>query len=170
MPRAILLPIYKSQAIASDSGKLCSVPVTSVQALRVLARPKSRNAYVMLRKVCGIARRHNRHSAVRSCREGTYSRWPFVAPCYAAVAKQHNTADAAYRRVDNAVRSVACGITSGLIRVSNCLESQAFAVTDSLMECCHAVCVRTMTLRIVSSLRMHATSASFFGLPAATRC
>ena len=32
----------------------------------------------------------------------------------------------------------------------------------------HRVPVRTMTLRIVSSFRMHATSASFFGLPIAT--
>jgi hypothetical protein len=31
----------------------------------------------------------------------------------------------------------------------------------------HGCAVRTMTLRIVSSFRMQATSASFFGLPAA---
>jgi hypothetical protein len=32
----------------------------------------------------------------------------------------------------------------------------------------HGCVVRTMTLRMVSSVRMQATSASFFGFPAAT--
>jgi hypothetical protein len=35
--------------------------------------------------------------------------------------------------------------------------------------CRHVVFVRIMALRIVSSLRMQAMSATFFGLPAVTR-
>ena len=48
---------------------------------------------------------------------------------------------------------------------SNCLQSQA--VSGRLI-CCHVVFVRIMAFRIVSSLRLQATRATFFGLPAAT--
>ena len=48
---------------------------------------------------------------------------------------------------------------------SSCPESQAG--TSAL--CCHVVLVRIMALRIVRSLRMHAMSATFFGVPAVTR-
>ena len=53
-------------------------------------------------------------------------------------------------------------------RVSNCLENQALTRTSSTIGAIQRVCVRTITLRMVSSFRMHATRASFFGLPAAT--
>ena len=46
---------------------------------------------------------------------------------------------------------------------SNCLESQV--ISQGLQ----AVLVRSMALRIVSNFRMHAMSATFFGLPAATK-
>ena len=49
------------------------------------------------------------------------------------------------------------------------LESLAFTSTASLSDWLRAMCVRTMTLRMVSSFRMHATSASFLGLPASAR-
>lgn len=45
--------------------------------------------------------------------------------------------------------------------LSNCLENQAVAA-------CQGVPVCRMAFRIVSSFRMHATSATFFAFPAAT--
>ena len=56
-------------------------------------------------------------------------------------------------------------LTSG---VSNCLNCQAVAsALASAGSACHGVLVFAIALRIVSSFRMQATSASFFGLPAA---
>ncbi len=52
--------------------------------------------------------------------------------------------------------------------VSNCLENQAVAALIAAKSGFHGEVVRTITLRTVSSFRMQATKASFFGLPAAT--
>jgi hypothetical protein len=52
--------------------------------------------------------------------------------------------------------------------VSNCLENQALAARSAAKSGFQRVAVRTITLRTVSSFRMQATRASFFGLPAAT--
>ena len=48
--------------------------------------------------------------------------------------------------------------------VSNCLKSQALTASGTR----HDSCDRTMLLRMVSSFRMQAVSASFFGFPAAS--
>jgi hypothetical protein len=51
--------------------------------------------------------------------------------------------------------------------VSNCLESQAGIKVGEWYSADHRSPVRAMVLRMVKSFRMQATSASFFGFPAA---
>ena len=51
---------------------------------------------------------------------------------------------------------------------SNCLKRQAGSSTRSACAAHQGSPVRITVLRIVSSFRMHATSASFFGLTAAS--
>jgi hypothetical protein len=60
------------------------------------------------------------------------------------------------------------GCQAASLIVRNCLENQACATCSAAKSGFQRVAVRTITLRTVSSFRMQATSASFFGLPAAT--
>ena len=63
-------------------------------------------------------------------------------------------------------------VDAGLVHqcgVSNCLESQVEGSTSGVACAVQGCVVRTITLRMVSSFRMQATSASFFGLPAANK-
>jgi nitrogen regulatory protein PII len=52
--------------------------------------------------------------------------------------------------------------------VSSCLENQASCRTAMWWVASHGVAVRTIWLRMVRSLCMQATRATFFGLPLAT--
>ena len=55
-----------------------------------------------------------------------------------------------------------------VLQYTNCLESQSDTSTGAADSAIHRDFVRTMTWRSVSSFRMQATSASFYGFPAAT--
>ena len=53
-------------------------------------------------------------------------------------------------------------------RASNCLLSQEGRTISAGYELHHGASFLTMAFRMVSSLRMQATKATFFGLPAAS--
>lgn len=54
-------------------------------------------------------------------------------------------------------------------RVSNCLRGQAVGSEARCLAAFHTAWSRSIALRMVSSLRMHATMATFLGLPAASK-
>ena len=104
----------------------------------------------------GCARRHGserrdgartRCRTVRCCRQGLQRLWPVRCAHW----PHFMIGPAAERK-----------------GVSNCLKSQAEASTAASALTRHVVFVRTIVLRMVSNFRIHATSASFFGLPAAS--
>jgi hypothetical protein len=71
-------------------------------------------------------------------------------------------------KLDDIGKRIAQKSFNSLCDTGNCLEHQVCAVCCAANSGFHRVAERTKTLRIVSSFRMRATSASFFGVPAAT--